>query len=154
MKRGVARRILALVGAVCVVGWSLAQGVVREMVSTEGPNRVLAPVAGTVAATVTDALFTGLEAPTVEAWLKWTKSDSDFPLFHFKHSGRVVGVGIRGREPDLEFAEGAPETEAQGARRFTIPGILLADGNVSKAATLLGINRTKIYRILSRAEET
>ena len=139
-----ARRILALVGAIAVFGDCLAQGETDTVASIENPNRVLAPVAGTLAATIPDELFKGLEELTVEAWVKKTKSDSDFPLFQFRHSERLIGVGIRGSESDLEFADIALETQEQETRHFKIPGILLAD-HWMHIGTVITEDRVQFY---------
>lgn len=58
-------------------------------------------------------------------------------------------------EAEQEAAsEALPLNLEQAELAVVRKALIKANGNVSKAAILLGINRTKVYRILSRAEET
>ena len=55
--------------------------------------------------------------------------------------------GSHGADPEL------PDNLEEAEFILTRRALTKADGNMSKAAKLLGINRTKIYRILSRGED-
>ena len=61
---------------------------------------------------------------------------------------------VTGSASEVEEREDLPLNLEQAQVTVVRRALAKADGNISKAATLLGINRTKIPRILSQSEES
>lgn len=72
--------------------------------------------------------------------------------YHLHLLNEKAIVGTKASTGRGSVPEDLPLNLEQAEIEITRRALARADGNISKAAQLLGINRTKVYRILSQSD--